>query len=288
MVTDVLKKRIVDAVKELGSRYPVDAQKAKFLGISAAVLSRIQKGETDRVLSDGQWIQIARKLEVDIANKPEIKAAETETFQFISKQLAICQTKSIGLLLCDIAGIGKTFSAKHYVKQNKHAIYVDCSQVKSKQKLVRQIAKEFGLSHTGKYADVYDDLTYYIKTLPCPLIVLDEAGDLDYPAFLELKALYNATEDCCGWYMMGADGLKEKIERNLNCKKVGYSEIFRRYGEKYQKIVPDGKEDKEQFLKKQIATVSKANGCENVTELFVKTKGSLTRLKLELLKMKEN
>ena len=44
--------------------------------------------------------------------------------------------------------------------------------------------------------------------------------------FLELKALWNATERCCAWYMMGADGLKEKINRAIEGKKVGYTEML--------------------------------------------------------------
>ncbi|KAA6312859.1 hypothetical protein EZS27_036275, partial [termite gut metagenome] len=99
-------------------------------------------------------------------------------------------------------------------------------------------AKEFGVGCTGRYADVYEDLSYYLKTLPTPMIILDEAGDLDYAAFLEIKALWNATEMCCGFYMMGADGLKEKIRRSIAGKKVGYTELFSRFGKRYGKAVP--------------------------------------------------
>lgn len=102
--------------------------------------------------------------------------------------------------------IGKTFTAKAYVKQHKHAVYVDCSQVKTKLKLIRYIAKEFGVTSNGRYSDVYEDLVAYLRTIDTPLVILDEAGDLQYEAFLELKALWNATERCCAWYMMGADG----------------------------------------------------------------------------------
>lgn len=97
-----------------------------------------------------------------------------------------------------------------YVKQHKHAVYVDCSQVKTKLKLIRYIAKEFGVTSNGRYSDVYEDLVAYLRTIDTPLVILDEAGDLQYEAFLELKALWNATERCCAWYMMGADGLKER------------------------------------------------------------------------------
>ena len=64
------------------------------------------------------------------------------------------------------------------------------------------------MTSNGRYSDVYEDLVAYLRTIDTPLVILDEAGDLQYEAFLELKALWNATERCCAWYMMGADGLK--------------------------------------------------------------------------------
>ncbi len=262
------------------------AKLARKLGISPAQATRTLKGELNGVLSDGNWYSIARKLSVPMGGRVEIKAARTQTFDFVNGQLAICQQNSISLVLCDEAGIGKTFAARHYVKANKGAVYIDCSQVKSKQRLVRQIAKEFGVTSEGRYADVYEDLTFYLKANPDLLIILDEAGDLDYPAFLELKALWNATEGVTGWYMMGADGLREKIERNKGRKKVGYAEIFRRYGEKYQKVTPDGGEEVKAFHKRQVAMVAKVNGIDEVQGLYAKTNGSLTRVYLEIQKLK--
>lgn len=134
----------------------------------------------------------------------EWKAARTATFEYITAQLEFCQKGGLSGILCDMANIGKTFTALYYVKGHRNAVYIDCAQVKSKQRLIRKIAKEYGVSSNGRYVDVYDDLVYYLRSIETPLIILDEAGDLQYEAFLELKALWNATEHCCAWYMMGA------------------------------------------------------------------------------------
>ena len=93
---------------------------------------------------------------------------------------------------------------------------------------------------TGKYSEVYEDLVFYLKTLPTPLIILDEAGDLQHDAFLEVKALWNATDMVCGYYMMGADGLQNKMRRSIDNHKVGYTELFSRFGKQYGKVVPVG------------------------------------------------
>ena len=286
MISKENKKRVIGALKEKSSLYPSAAKMAVALGINPAQLSRIKKGETEKVLSDAQWISIARRLDVELGTRTELVPAQTDVFNIITAHLKACQQNSISGLLCDHADIGKTYTAKYYVKNNPNAVYIDCSQNKRKQQFVRAIAREFGVGHTGKYKDVYDDLVFYLRSLPNPLIIIDEAGDLSYEAFLELKALWNATEYSCGWYMMGADGLKAKIERAINNKKVGYAEIFSRYGNRYQKITPDGREELDNWRKAQVATIAKANGVTNIQQLFGKTQGSLRRIYIEIQKMK--
>ena len=188
--------------------------------------------------------------------------ARTATFEYITKQLEFSQQSGLSAILCDIPNIGKTFTARYYVQCHRNAIYVDCSQVKTKLKLVRKIATEFGVGSNGRYSDVYEDLVYYLRSIDTPLIILDEAGDLQYEAFLELKALWNATERCCAWYMMGADGLKAKINRSIECKKVGYTEMLSRYGDRYSKVTPDDSKEREKFLKDQASVVAKVNAPE--------------------------
>lgn len=286
MITKEIKLRIIAEIKERKDNFGSANKLAKSLGISAAQLSRILKGETERVLSDAKFITIARKLNVILDKSKEWKVARTPVFEFINSQLEVCQAQSLSSLLCDNADIGKTFTAKHYVSTNKNSVYIDCSLVKTKQRLIRKIAQEFGLDNIGRYADVFEDLVFYLKSSPNPLIVLDEAGDLNYPAFLELKALWNATEHTCGWYMMGADGLRAKIERSINFKKVGYVELFSRFGSRFQKITPEGKEQRADFNKTQVAIIAKVNGASDVQKIYAQTNGSLRRVYTEIQKRK--
>lgn len=287
MLTTEFKQQIVKAIAENLQQYPSANKQAVALEISAAQLSRINKGELDKVLSDDKWITIARKLGVQAKESHKWKVAKTDTYIYITTQLAHCQNSNVSGILCDEAGIGKTYSAKDYVKKNKHAIYIDCSQVKSKQKLVRRIALEFGVAHTGKYNDVYADLCYYLGTITNPLVVLDEAGDLDYSAFLELKALWNATEGTCAWYMLGADGLRQKMENNRGRSKVGYAEIFSRFGSQYQRVSPQGKDASETFSKTQFVLVQQENiPGTNTQQLYALTGGSLRKLYNESKKLR--
>ena len=286
MITEDLKKQICQAVADQLPTYKSANKMAVILDINPAQLSRVKNGDIDNVLSDAKWVTIARRLGVQIGQNNELAPARTPTFDSIEKQLTACQQFSLSGLLCDMADIGKTYAAKHYVKKHQNAVYIDCSLCKTKQQLIRAIAKEFGLGFNYRYNEVFGDLVFYLRTLPNPLIVLDEAGDLAYPAFLELKALWNATENLAGWYMMGADGLRAKIEKNLNHRKVGYAEIFSRYGSRFQKFTPDGGVEKTQFIKEHIAMIGRANGVTNAQQLYVNTGGSLRRISIEIKKLK--
>lgn len=289
MITTEFKQRIVSAILVDKMNYPSSAKQAVALDLQPAQLSRINNGDFEQVLSDQKWLSIARRLGVQLKEGHVWVTAKTPVFNFIYEQLTYCKENAISGIMCDAADIGKTYTAKVFVKENKMSVYIDCSQVKSKQKLIRKIAKEFGVGYTGKYADVYEDLVYYLQSVHEPLVVLDEAGDLDYPAFLELKALWNATERLCAWYMMGADGLKSKIESNLGRKKVGYVEIFSRFGKRYQKVSPDGKEALEEWQKVQAMLVIKANEPKaDIPKIYRKTDGSLRRVFTEIQKMKHS
>lgn len=280
---------ILAAVKENRANYPSDAKHAAALGISASVYNGLKKGQTDKALSEGAWIGIARRLNVTLRPGMAWMPAKTPTFEFVTAQLEICQQGSLSAILCDMPNIGKTFTARHYVQTHKNAVYIDCSQVKTKTQLVRKIAAEFGVNSNGWYHNVYEDLCYYLRSIDHPLIILDEAGDLKNEAMLELKALWNATERCCAWYMMGADGLKERIRRSIEMKMVGYTEMFSRYGDRYSKVTPDNGREREQFLMGQARIVAQVNAPEgtDIGALVRRSRGGLRRVYTEIEKMKK-
>lgn len=289
MITADNKRRIVEAISANRKNYPSDAKHAAALGISASVYNGLKKGQTEKALSDANWVNIARRLDVNLRESIVWKGAKTKTWKYVTTQLEACQERSLSVILCDLPNIGKTYSARWYVNEHRNAVYIDCSQVKTKRALVKKIAQEFGVGISGKYQDIYEDLVYYLRSMEQPLVILDEAGDLQYEAFLELKALWNATKMCCGWYMMGADGLKAKIDRMIDGCKVGYAEIFSRYGGKYSRVTPDQEDDRKAFLLEQARVVASVNAPAgtDIGQIVRKSGGGLRRVYTEIEKIKK-
>jgi hypothetical protein len=259
-ISEEYKKRVIEAIFEARKNFTgKDPAFSKSLGINNSIYNRIKNGESTKgLLASGKWISIGRKLDVQLYHKVWV-TAKTEVFLKIEKDITNCKNNSTALIFVDECGIGKTYSARQVVKTLSNAFYIDCSQAKTKSAFIRSLAKSVGVNSTGNYTEVKEELKYALTNIIRPVIVLDEAGDLEYKAYLELKELWNATEKMCGWYMMGADGLRKKIEQGISSKRVGYKEIFDRFNNKYMFSVPTGIKAKEEFYSLIISEVLIAN-----------------------------
>ncbi len=257
--TAEIKARIVAKLLEQRKNFDgTDQQFAKQWEINYSVFSRIKSGETDGLLREAQWLNLGRELDVT-ASERKWNMARTDVYTMIEEDVSFCQAHAKGMMCVDDCGIGKSYSAKYLARTLKNCFYVDASQAKTKQVFIRLIAKTIGVDDKDKYVKVKANIKYALKMLPNPMVIIDEAGDLEYSAFLELKELWNATVGACGWYLMGADGLRTAIERGISNKKVGYAEIFSRYSERFSTIVPAERSQKIAFYKKLITDVLTVN-----------------------------
>lgn len=259
------KNKVVAQLLEARTKFGgSDAAFAKQYDINGSVFSLIKNGKPlEGLLRDSQWLQIGRVLGVTLAAR-KWNMVRTEVFNTIEQEVIFCKENSKSRILVDDTDIGKTFSAKYLSKSLQNCFYLDCSQAKSKQHFVRTLAKVIGVDNNGKFVDVKANIKYYLQLLERPVIIIDEAGDLDYGAFLELKEFWNATENCCGWYMMGADGLRAYLARGIKNQRVGFREIFSRYGNKYGRVTPIDNNERVNFYRTLLTQVVSANATSDV------------------------
>lgn len=231
---------------------------AKQWSINYSVYSRLKNGETEGLLKETQWLNLGRELDISLSER-KWNMARTDVFNLIERDIDFCQQYAKAKICVDDCGIGKTYSAKYLARNRKNCFYVDASQAKTAQLFIKLIAKTIGVDQNGRYAEVKANIKYYLKMLPQPMVIIDEGGDLHYQAMLELKELWNATENACGWYMIGAEGLRSKIDKGIRSKVVGYREIFSRYSERYTTTVPTDRQERIGFYKKLIHDVLSVN-----------------------------
>jgi len=259
VITKKFKKKVFAELEKARKNYSgYDRPFAWKMGIHPVSYEKLKSGLIENALRDSEWVSLARELGVSLGER-KWNMARTDVFNIIEEEVIFCQKYSKARICADACGIGKTFSAKYLSRTLKNCFYVDASQAKTRQQFIRIIAKTVGLDHLGNYNKVIADLKYYINILPKPIIIIDEAGDLDYSAFLDLKELWNATEGMCGWYLMGADGLKAKIDKGILKQKVGYREIFSRFSDRFTQTVPQDHKERLNFYYKLIHDVLAVN-----------------------------
>lgn len=284
-LSDEFKKEVLTEL--LNARKNFDGSDTVFArqyGMSASVFSRLKSGETEKLLAEAQWLQIGRALNV-LLNKRKWNIAKTDVFTIIEEDIMFCKNNSKARMFVDSCGIGKTFTARYLSKTVKNCFYVDASQARTKMEFVKLLARTIGVPDSGYYVAILENIKYYLHIISQPIIIIDEAGDLDYGAFLELKGLWNATENTCGWYLMGADGFRAKIERGIKRQRVGFREIFSRFSENYSFAVPFDKQEQTSFYRKLITDVLSVN-TENkadipaiVSKCLVRVDGTISGLR---------
>ncbi len=258
-LTSEFKNKVIKTVLERRSNYGgSDAKYAKSIGINPTSYNRIKNGHTDKVISDKELLRLGKELGVSL-RKENWKIAKTSVYTEMQDNLNLCKEWSRSMILIDSWGIGKSFCARHIVGTMTNAFYLDCSQCKTKTQFVRELARVVGSDNKARYVDVKAQLKYVLSILDSPIIVLDDVGYLENPAFMEIPELWNATEGRCAWYLIGDDSLQQKIDRGINNKKVGYGALFSRFSDEYITLVPTPPEDRNVYLRKLIGDVVSAN-----------------------------
>jgi nitrogen regulatory protein PII len=285
-VSPQYKKQVVDALLAYKDNFDLsDKDYAKKFRINSSVYSRLKGGENpDGLIKGVKWFEIGLLLDV-LPESKKWKTVETETFLAVKEALINCQIKKMSILMVDDPGIGKSYTAKYMQKELKNYFYIDLSQCKKKSAFIRHFAETMGIDSNQRIDDLKKRIKYMLQILPNPLVCLDEVGDADNSVILEVKEFWNATEKRCGWMMMGADGLRRKIDSGVTLKKAGFTEILSRFGDRFTHVVPVGKEQKEEFYQKMIYEVVAAN-VSNATlinkivkQAMIKENGRITGLR---------
>lgn len=301
------KEQIVALLQQKYKNSPFKGSQNKFaisIGLSGTdmtyLLSDRWKTKKDAAkVGPRKWIDVAIAVGFSRNQGLRLKIAPTMVYQDIYAHLQACQTEAACVLLCDQPGIGKTATAKHYADTHHGAIYIDCSRVNRKIAFVRKLARTLGLESKGRIDDLIERIVATIKLCANPVLILDEAGDMDAKLLLLVKQLYNELEGICGFYLMGSDGLRNRIKRGVYLNKLGFTEVLSRMGGKPIRITSENPKDRKEEYRLMAEDILQANGItetediEYILEDMEETTGivdrnhDLRRLNTAILKWKK-
>lgn len=253
------KNRVADAMLEQRKNYGgTDTAFANTLGVNKSVFNRIKKGERDKLLTNERWIMIGRQLGVTL-HRQALKTVATDVFEVIREEVLFCKEYSKSRMFNDNAGIGKTVAAKYLAKSEKNIFYIDGTQCKKKNAFIKALARVVGVPVKGRYDEMKDTTKYFLQILEKPLVIIDEWGALDKDALGLIQEYWNATDGLCGWYLIGGNAARNRMDNGILHDRDYFPELFSRMSEKYSSAVPKEINKKKEFYKKLVADVMVAN-----------------------------
>lgn len=268
-----IASKMIAAFKASG--FPSRSKYATSIGLTSTDFSNVETGKyiaNDRLISAQKWMRIAREVGYEFNARQSWATAQTMTYRAIRRQLEMCAKDGLCAMFCDEAGLGKTHAVREFCATTPNAFYVNGGSYPRKVAFIRALAQAVGINpDKSKVEDVLLDTITYLKALPTPVIVIDEAGDLHANTYLLLKRLYNELEFHCGIYMVGARGLKKRIDAAIRNRTNGFEEVYSRFGGRFTTVLPEGAKERKEFLRKEALLVAEANGLsdtERINRMF--------------------
>lgn len=277
-ITNRIKDKVTDCLFfELKERKVSQAEFARIIALrhgikfDKSVLSQI-KYERERnysVIKDASWLVLARHYRCMDDNVWE--TVDTKAFITVQTHLEKCQEHGVWQVLCDRAGIGKSYAAKEYACGHSNVIYVDCSDYPGKGDFVRFLAGQFGLQNTGGIDRLWRDVTNELLLLYKPLLILDEFGDCAEAVITLMKGLYNkanlGSQMALGCYFIGADNLQKRLEDGRRVSKRSYAEFWSRFNGRITTLNYGKKQDAfGSELRREIEAIVDANLPEELAD----------------------
>lgn len=214
------------------------------------------------VIKDSSWLTLARYY--NCMGDQVWETVDTKAYLSVQAHLRKCQEYGIWQVLCDRAGIGKSYAAREYERENMNVIYIDCSEYSTKSDFVKHLAGIFGIAKTGGIDHLWREVTDEILLLYKPLLILDEFGDCAEAVISLMKGLYNkanmGNQMALGCYFIGADNLQKRLQEGRRTSKRSYAEFWSRFNSRITHLNYDKKQSLfEQELRKEVEAIVDAN-----------------------------
>lgn len=277
-ITNEIKDKVTEKLfSEMRTRGVSQAEFARIIAVrhgirfNKAVLPQL-KDKARRnyaVIKDSSWLVLARYYRC--MGEDVWETVDTKAFLTVRAHLGKCQEYGIWQVLCDRAGIGKSYAAREYERSHPNVIYVDCSEYPGKGDFVRHIAGMFGLVKTGSLDRLWREATDELLLMEKPLLILDEFGDCAEGVISLMKGLYNkantGTAMSLGCYFIGADNLQKRLEEGRRTKKRSYAEFWSRFNGRITGLNYERRQGLfEQELRHEVEAIVDANLPEELQE----------------------
>ena len=248
-MTNEQKAQVRDALVRYVNGFASQTLAAESLqGISASTISQVKNNNWE-LLSDRLWHTIARQVGFYCG---EWQPADTGAYLLLRILFSDAQHYAMAYGIAIGKGLGKTFTASHYTRENDNTFYIACNELYNRKAFMLKLMETVGLDTKGTVPQMMEQFAGHITSLEEPLLILDDAHKLKDRVLHLVILLANAMAGKVGIIVMGGNELRMRIVEGVRLKKVGYDEIYKSIGRRFITLGSLGPKD--------VELVCRANG----------------------------
>jgi plasmid maintenance system antidote protein VapI len=148
MVTESIKKSVVELIESENSRLGSYNKVAEKCGITGGTISFMRNRQDDKV-SDDMWLKVGSMLGLSFE---KWNIVETGSFKIVKAVLGTAKENRLFMAISDVAGMGKTESNKAYSRENREdaVFYIECREW-GKKEFLKNLAQSLGISSARSY-----------------------------------------------------------------------------------------------------------------------------------------
>jgi hypothetical protein len=229
-MTNEQKKQVRDALLRYVSNFDTQSKAAESLhGISTSTISQVRNDNWE-LLSERLWHHIARQVGFYCG---EWQPADTSAYLLLRILFSDAQHYAMAYGIAIGSGLGKTFTAGHYTRENENAFYISGNDEYNRRSFLGALLNSAGIEAKGTVPEMMARFTDYLTGKEQPMLIIDDAHKLKDRVLHLVVLLANSMAGKAGIIIMGSDELRMRIIEGVRLKKVGFDEIYKTIGRRF-------------------------------------------------------
>jgi DNA transposition AAA+ family ATPase len=235
-MTEKLKMDISEAARSyLISHHLTNEDAATITGISSAYLSLMLRNEMrsgDTEIADKWWLKLASFVGFS-ADRKSWKTVQTRQMVHMMPAVLYAKETQSAITLVGPTGVGKSYLIDLFAqKKPKHTYRITVSSIHSVWDILNDLSHQLNVellkSRAARLKKIIIKLREIKLSGGSPLIIIDEAENLELPALKMLKGIYDGLNTYAGIVLIGTPQLLKKIDRMRHLDYAGIPQLYRR------------------------------------------------------------
>jgi len=239
-MTEELKYQIIAGVQEYArQKHLSNNDVAKMAGINSGYISAMFRNQFTTVV-DNKETPIGDKWFYKLAEwaglpikKHYWELIQTTQFTEIVPALETAKKLSKVSVLIAPTGTGKTFTIDKFCNRHpQHTYKITVSSVHRLPDILRELIDKLGIpygwSTAARLNSIIDRMRELKRSGYNPMIIIDEAENLELPVLKMLKGLYDGVNNYSAIVLIGTDQLISKLTRLKRHDRSGVPQFYRR------------------------------------------------------------